>query len=144
MYFYQIKCCFYTQYGCIEKNILQQLISSQTPDRFSKLLCSMAVAYYWQRKSENSEKTSDLPQVTDKLYHIVLYRVNLAWVGFELTMLVVLSTDCTGSYKPNYHMNMTTTAPSLFGRILEIYMDFFFFQLSVMPRQTGMITPLVL
>jgi hypothetical protein len=36
------------------------------------------------------EETIDLPQVTDKLDHIVLYRVHLAWAGFELTTLVVI------------------------------------------------------
>jgi hypothetical protein len=30
---------------------------------------------------------------------------------FELTTLVVIGTDCTGSYKSNYYMIMTTTAP---------------------------------
>jgi hypothetical protein len=50
------------------------------------------------------EKTTDLSQVTDKLYHIMWFRAYLA-----LT-LVVIGTDCISSHKSNYHTITTTIA----------------------------------
>ena len=57
------------------------------------------------------EKTTDLSQVTDILSHNVVSSTPRHEQDFELTTLVVMGTDCTGSCKSNYHMIMATAAP---------------------------------
>ena len=62
---------------------------------------TISIPPFWKKKGVGlglwclTKNATDLPQVTYKLYSIMLYRVHLAWAGFELTTLVVMHTDCS-------------------------------------------------
>ena len=59
--------------------------------------------WQWYWKLEYTEKTIDLPQLTEQHYHIMLYRVHLVISGIRIKNVVVIDTDCIGSCQSNYH-----------------------------------------
>jgi len=79
---------------------------------FNATFNNISVIISWQ-----PEKATDLQQITDKLYHIVLYWVHFAWVGFKL-LIVMIGSDYIGSCKANYYMITTVVTP---GSIMYLY-----------------------
>ena len=56
------------------------------------------------------------------LFCIILYRVHLAWAGFELTPLVVVGTDWIYSCNYNYHTITITT--KTFPNLIQIHNNY--------------------
>ena len=66
----------------------------------------VAVSFIGGGNPEYTEKTINMLQVTDKLYHIMLYLEHLVISGIQTHNL----SDCTGSCKSKNHMMTTSTA----------------------------------
>ena len=73
------------------------------------------MVFNWWRKPEYRRKSLTCHKSLTNfimLYYLYLTMLYTSqWTGFELTTIVVIGTDCTGSCKSNYLTIMTTTGP---------------------------------
>jgi hypothetical protein len=70
--------------------------------------------FYWWRKPDILEKTTDLPQVSENFIISCCIEYTSLWAWFELTNLVVICTDCTCSCKSKLTYDHDHHGPSYF------------------------------
>jgi hypothetical protein len=89
--------------------------------------------FYWWRKPDDLEKTTDPPQVTDKLY-IMLY--TSPWSRFKLTTSVMIGTNCIGSCKSNYHIITALTIGILECKYIISHKMMYFYTKNMLLKKT--------
>jgi len=65
----------------------------------------------------------------------IMYLVHLTWAGFELTMLVIICTDCIGSCISNYH-TITTMAAAYIKSIRKYVVSSCQFMIKMLVKLT--------
>jgi hypothetical protein len=101
-------------YTCMSQNYLLSTLFLEINNIFDFFICSICLRFYCKRDRgrdcmENPEKTTDLPQITDKLYHIILYWVHHTMSGIRARFSDdSLGTDCTDSCNPTTIPNPKT------------------------------------
>ena len=87
----------------------------------SKLLSYYFIFYsnlYWRIKPEYQDITTDLPEVTDQHFHIILHRVHLAMCGIR-THNIIGDMYCVHlCCKSYYHTTTATMTPLVFDLCL--------------------------
>ena len=83
----------------------------------------VVVSFIWLREPGYMERTTDLPQITDIPYHIMLYRVHLAMSGIQTTHNInciwSLHMYSHGELKHMHHLGVTTSRKISFLQFLS-------------------------
>jgi hypothetical protein len=66
-------------------------------------------------------------------YHIILHRVHIAWVGFALTTLVVIGTECIGNHKPKLPYYIFRYKQQKYNILQQQFLSTFFWLLQGCP-----------